>query len=136
MRPALTISCVPCLSRCSALAPESLTAHAVRHRMAQSQPCLHAGMSQCPLLSAISGLTHALHLVLPSAPAGRGQVAEYLTGGRGRAKSGALASAASPAPSLAALAELAPLLAAVAPDLARGLVSRLSARFLRELYVP
>ncbi len=79
---------------------------------------------------------HALHLMLLRATAGRGQVAEYLTGGRGRAKSGALASAASPAPSLAALTELAPLLAAVAPDLARGLVSRVSARFLRELYVP
>ncbi|KAK9838371.1 hypothetical protein WJX81_007765 [Elliptochloris bilobata] len=63
-------------------------------------------------------------------------VAEYLTGERGRQAAGRRAGSSNALPLLASLADLAPLLAAVAPDLVRGLASRVSARLLRELYVP
>ena len=63
-------------------------------------------------------------------------MAEYLTGGRGRAGAGGRAEPTAAPPSLAALPDLAPLLASVAPDLVRGLASRVSARLLRELYAP
>lgn len=80
------------------------------------------------------------HTFLLCATAKRGggefaQVAEYLTGGR-KGLATAAASPGNPTPSLALLSDLAPLLAAVAPDLARGLASRVTARLLRELYVP
>ena len=64
------------------------------------------------------------------------QVAEYLTGERGRAAASRRAGSAAALPSMASLADLAPLLASVAPDLVRGLASRVSARLLRELYAP
>ena len=81
--------------------------------------------------------THTFLLCATAKRAGGGfaQVAEYLTGGR-KGLATAAASPRNPTPSLALLSDLAPLLAAVAPDLARGLASRVTARLLREMYVP